>query len=527
MNCLKSSFGFILALSTLLLSFSCTETENPANKSDNLMLSEFSFQKVNNDFLDKDFYGSINEEDRTITVFIHGLKEFGDLVASFNGAYYKVEVEGAEIKSDITVLDYSTSKILSLISYNGERKDYKIVVFGFNGLPVIKINTNNNLPIENKTEYLKANVEIVNSPEFGIISASAQVRGRGNASWKLYPKKPYKIKFTEKQSPFGFSNNKDWILLADYTDKSQMRTAYMSELSSAVGFDFSINYKHVELYLNGEYQGIYQLTDPVEKAKHRVNVEDDGFIIEDDTYYKDEFYYFTTDFENANYTFKYPKLDDLGAVEANSENIEFIKNYVNKLEPSLALLEKDENDLTYTKYIDTDSYAKWYIVAELTGNLDPNLYYVLPSRNSKMKMMPFWDSEWSLGLACKGNKANPYGWYFYPQHEAMKPTEEFWKLHLCYKYLLKSPTFQNCVKKVWAESKLNIKDAQMKLKAIGRSLEYAQKDNFEKWPILDKYLGGTLIVCGGWSNEINYVEQWLDQRILWFEGYVNNGFIQP
>ena len=268
------------------------------------------------------------------------------------------------------------------------------------------------------------------------------------------------------------------------------------------------------------------MTDQVEKAKNRVNIEDDGFIIEDDTYYKEEPYYFTTDIEKANYTFKYPKLDEPGAVEANGENIEFITNYVNRIEDSLNLLEEDANDLTYTTYIDAEAYAKWYIVAELTGNLDPNLFYVLPSRNSKMKMMPMWDSEWSLGLACKGNRVNPYGWYFYPNHEPMNPTEEFWKLHLCFKYLLKSPAFLDSVKKIWSESKPRIQDAQMKLKEIGRSLEYAQKVNFEKWPILDKYLGGTLIVCGGWSNEVEYVEQWLDQRVQWFDGYINNGFNQ-
>ena len=517
--------SFTLLLTTLL-SVSCTEEDNSADVNDNLVLNTFSFLRVNNNCLLEDCHGTVSEKDSLITVYLRGVKDLSSLIATFDGEYHTIEVGGAEIKSGITEIDYTSASTLTLVSHTGARKDYNLVVSGYNALPIVKIDTESETPIESKTDYVNANIEIVNAPDFGDLRAAARVRGRGNATWKSFPKKPYKIKFTEKQSPFGFSKNKDWILLADYTDKSQMRTAYMSELSRAVGIDFTINYQHVELYLNGEYRGIYQLTDQVENAKNRVNVEDGGFIIEDDTYYKDEPYYFTTDIEKANYTFKYPKLDAPGAVEANSENIEFITNYVNKVEDSLIRLEENVNDITYTTYIDIEAYAKWYIVAELTGNLDPNLYYVLPSRTSKMKMMPLWDSEWSLGLACKGNKVNPYGWYFYPNHEPMQPTEEFWKLHLCYKYLLKSPTFQDCVKKIWSESKQHIQDAQMKLKDTSRSLEYAQKDNFEKWPILDKYLGGTLIVCGGWSNEVKYVEQWLDQRIHWFNGYINNGFNQ-
>lgn len=508
----------------VLLFVSCTDSYDSVVEDDNLVLNSFSFLEANNSFLKVDYYGTIDEEDGTITVIVPGLKDFSGLVANISGCFDKAEVGGAELISGITKLDYASTRKLTLISSTGITKDYKILVYGYNALPVVTIDTEEEAPIESKTNYVSANIKIMNSPEWGELRVEGRVRGRGNASWKSFPKKPYKIKFDAKQSPFGFPPNKDWILLADYTDKSQMRTAYMSELSRAVRMDFTINCQHVELYLNGEYRGIYQLTDQVEKAKNRVNIEDDGFIIEDDTYYLEESYYFTTDIEKVNYTFKYPKLDDQGAIEANSGNIKFIKNYINKIEESLSLLEKDINDLTYTTYIESEAYAKWYIAAELTGNLDPNLYYVLPSKGSKMKMVPLWDAEWSLGLACKGNKVNPYGWYFYPNHEPMKPTEEFWKSHLCFKYLLKSPAFQDCVKKLWLESKPRVKEAQSLLKDISRSLEFAQKDNFEKWPILDKYLGGTLIVCGSWSNEVEYIEQWLDHRIQWFDCYINNDF---
>ena len=105
-----------------------------------------------------------------------------------------------------------------------------------NGIPIIEISTENSQPVESKEKYIKGSIKVVNSLNLGEeIIDSCQIRGRGNATWKDYPKKPYKIKFYNKQGLFGFPANKDWVLLAEYCDKSLLRTAYMCEVSKAVG----------------------------------------------------------------------------------------------------------------------------------------------------------------------------------------------------------------------------------------------------------------------------------------------------
>ena len=85
--------------------------------------------------------------------------------------------------------------------------------------------------VKSKYDYIKADIKIYNSLEHEVIESTGKIKGRGNYSWREYPKKPYKIKFSEKQSPFGFPENKDWVLLAEYCDKSLLRTAYMCEVS--------------------------------------------------------------------------------------------------------------------------------------------------------------------------------------------------------------------------------------------------------------------------------------------------------
>jgi hypothetical protein len=75
--------------------------------------------------------------------------------------------------------------------------------------------------IVSKDDYLKA-VIVISENGRPVVSSKGKIKGRGNYTWN-YPKKPYKIKFDEKQSVFGFPENKDWVLLADYCDKSLMR----------------------------------------------------------------------------------------------------------------------------------------------------------------------------------------------------------------------------------------------------------------------------------------------------------------
>lgn len=134
-----------------------------------------------------------------------------------------------------------------------------------------------------KEEYLRARITIKENNQV-TLQAFGNARGRGNYTWDGYPKKPYKIKFDEKQAVCGFPANKDWVLLSDYCDKSLLRTACMCDISEALQIDYPVRYRHVHLYLNGEYKGVYLLTDQIERKKHRVDIADDGFLFENDNY---------------------------------------------------------------------------------------------------------------------------------------------------------------------------------------------------------------------------------------------------
>ena len=153
------------------------------------------------------------------------------------------------------------------------------------------------IPVYN---YVKAQVSVSNCEGFALEEVPSKVKVRGNYT-SLYPKKPIRIKFEEKQAMCGLNGGakmKSWVLLAEYKDPSLLRNALAFTLAKSfyttTDQAYSADFRPVEVYLNGEYQGVYLLTEQQEVDEHRVNVpelEDEvhtGYFFEYDGYYMQE-----------------------------------------------------------------------------------------------------------------------------------------------------------------------------------------------------------------------------------------------
>lgn len=499
-------FVFILLIGQF---FSCSDkTDNPIIE-ELPQFAKFSFLKKDNPQLEGDI--TINNlNDSIVEMFIPHIQT-ESLIATFSSTSERVEVNGIIQESGLTSNDFNNTIIYNLIGKNGKERKIKFIIRGYNGIPRIIINTKDAEPITSREEYVNGNIIIENAPEHGLLGIDCKIRGRGNASWN-HPKKSFKVKAADKISPFGFASNKDWVLLGNYTDKSLLRTAYVSEFSRAMDIKYTIDYQMVDLIMNGEYQGVYCFTDHVEKAKNRINIDKDGFFIEDDTYYKREPLYFKSDYFGFNFTFKYPKADDGDIVEGD-ENYTFIKDFINQMEESLKNIEKSED---YKNFIDIESFAKYFVVAETTGNLNPNRFYVLQNKKSRLEAYPFWDAEWSFALGRILNNR----WCRYP-HEPMPSNEPFFENYRYFTYLVKSSEFKKAVKAQWDNYKIHIPEVKEKLNTIQKTLNYAQKDNFKKWDVLGKYLDESLVAFNTWEEEVNYMNNWFDERIKWFDNYIS------
>ena len=172
-----------------------------------------------------------------------------------------------------------------------------------NTLPVLYINTENEAPIVDKvnyvqgTYYLDANgcgdYESIGSQENPL---PLSIRGRGNATWRL-PKKPYRLKLETKTSLLGMPKSKHWILLAAYADWLAHGRNYLAfKISEKMGMPYTPGCVPCEVVLNGDYIGMYFLTEQIRIAKERVNIteQDDeetdstlitgGWLLEIDNY---------------------------------------------------------------------------------------------------------------------------------------------------------------------------------------------------------------------------------------------------
>ena len=194
------------------------------------------------------------------------------------------------------------------------------------GLPVTIINTPGNVDITLKEEYVEdALMTILQTDISDEFCELMNMKGRGNSTWEA-PKKPYAIKFSKKKSLLNLPEDKSWVLLANYYDATLLRNdlaLYMGNEMSTL--DWTPHFQYVDLMLNGEYKGIYQLGEKVKVAKKRVNVGDNGFLLEIDYKAGDDEVTFSTPHLTAPVNIKEP--DDI--VE-NDDNYIFIKNYIKR-----------------------------------------------------------------------------------------------------------------------------------------------------------------------------------------------------
>lgn len=377
------------------------------------------------------------------------------------------------------------------------------------GLPVIMVNTPSGVKISDITKetWLESSTMAIVNANGEVLNAPGKIKGRGNSTW-TFDKKPYAFKFTNKQSPFGFPANKAWVLLAESCDRSLLRTAYMCAISKAASIDWTINYQYVNLFLNGEYWGVYVLTDKVEKSKNRINIMDDGFIIEDDNFYEQESLFWVSDRIGRPYTFKYPDPDNNEIVKFD-DNYNFIRDFISEIERTLLVLKNNNAFSTdYLDKLDANSFAKYHIAVEVFSNFDPNRYYVLPSRTSKLKMMPMWDSEWSLGL-WRSNWNDP---------PLPIVTNRYWENQYYFKYLFLSPSFKSEVKSEWEKFITHVEDVKSEVNSVRQKIAKAQADNFKKWPNPGWPLN---IQFDTWEEEADYLENFLDERIAFLDSHIS------
>ena len=392
----------------------------------------------------------------------------------------------------------------------GEGNDSQM--YQLTNLPTVVINTEGSQDITSKENELSSVVYIISEGGKSLLATEdTGVRGRGNASWS-FPKKPYRLKFASKQSPLGApASAKKWTLLSNYGDKTLMRNMLAFETSRRVGQSYTPFCHPVDVIVNGEYRGCYQLCDQVEAASGRVEAKK-GYLIEIDAYASGEEVWFQSK-KGAPVTIKHPDEDDI-----TSDQKEFIKDYFNLMEAAVFASDfKDENE-GYRKYLDLDSFLKNFIIGEFGGNTDTfwSVYMYKDSGDGKLYTGPAWDYD--LGFENDNrtypiNSLNDYI-YFTKGSSASQSVKD-----LVTRIVKEDPKAKERLIEIWEKacSEGNLKNLVEYVNESEILLEESQQLNFKRWPILNQKVHQNFQALGSYKAEVQTVRSYINSRLDVFD----------
>ena len=385
-------------------------------------------------------------------------------------------------------------------------------------IPVVRIVTDGGAGIYDKENYVKGSITI-EDPDgmYGDVkefTSRMGIRGRGNSTWS-FPKKPWKVKLDSKAELLGMPADKEWALLANYADRTLLRNITAMKLSEICEFKWTPRMRSVEVYLNEKYQGVYTLCEHKKVSSDRVNIE---IVGSSDN---------TGDAVTGGYYFEIEEQQDettcwwtsMGVPmmfsdpeEPTSQQYAYVTAYFESFEQ--ALKSKNWTETTgYPKYIDVDSFVDYYIVQELTKNIDGNLRkstFLTKERGEKLEMYHLWDFDLTLGNC-------GYFW-----SNVGNGPENFWiKLDKWYPYLFMDPAFVDKVQDRWNELMPEFEKIPDFIDSQVENLGEAIDRNFQRWDIKGDIDWVCFPSLGSYEKELDYLKQFYTERLEWLDRELN------
>src|SRR5690606_30616038 len=132
------------------------------------------------------------------------------------------------------------------------------------------LNTENAAEVVSKENYINATMTLT-EPGEAPFEAELEVRGRGNSTWD-WDKKPYRLKLKDSSKLLDLPKSKHWVLLANYADKTLIRNDIAFMFSDSIGMAYTTRSRHIEVHVNGSYEGVYQLVEHIRLDNDRVDI---------------------------------------------------------------------------------------------------------------------------------------------------------------------------------------------------------------------------------------------------------------
>lgn len=376
--------------------------------------------------------------------------------------------------------------------------------YPYAGIPRLVIETKSRKEIADRESYISAQMCFYGDSLASDSAVGLQIRGRGNSSWTKMPKHSFRLKLNQKKSLLGMPSDKDWALIANYADKTLMKNYLSYRLAKDVGMEYSPRCEFVELYVNGEYQGVYLLTEIIEVSKKRVNIPESetSYLVKFEAKYDedDQVIFSNVLAENQPFQICSPKEASDFSLEIFSKHIENFENFL--LNVKNASLEE------ISEWIDVDAFALHFWVQEFAKNPDAafvsSLYFTW-IQGSQIKMGPVWDFDVAYG-----------GYYNYApsvaKSEGWRTMDEYWNAKL-----FSNNFFKKKVAEYWKNLHSIFDNANIIVDSLQNVLELPAKNNFKRWNILQKSGAWISKSYADYGAAVADLKQWINERIAWMD----------
>ncbi len=432
-------------------------------------------------------------------------------------------------------------------------------------LPIVKIDTNA-VAIVDKVTDVPGNISITSAdgqtsylPNASDSDNTATFHVHGTST-AVMPKLPYHDKLNTSLDLLGTmgltcpyvtssgkpicDKSKSYILLANYDDKTFLRNWSASALANAIPIGngyldspsdsptpsgtsalmpWAPHSLFVELYLNGVYEGNYQLIEEVKVDSHRINITElseadtapakvnGGYLMEIDAH-QTEAYVFRT-LQNLSIGLVDP---DFSPDSEIFEQASYVSNYVNVAETALFASSFTDSSQGWRAYFDESSAVNFYIVNDVMGNVDGGDFlssvYLYKNRNNPLIYMgPVWDFDISSGNVNYAPIVSPT----VPWMQVNAPWYVQW---------FKDPGFKADVVTQWNTLKTNgVFTAWLaSIRQQAESLEQSQVNNFGRWPMQGIEVWPNSEAASGYDGEVAFFLNWLELRIAYLDSVFNN-----
>jgi hypothetical protein len=379
-------------------------------------------------------------------------------------------------------------------------------------------------------------------------SGKASIRYRGQSSM-MFPKKGYALDTKHADGEdfnfplLGMPSEHKWVLLANYNDKTLLRERFTYEIGRQMGH-YSVRSVYVELVIDGNYRGLYLLTERIKRDKNRVNISDlnadvtsgdeltGGYIVSLDKLSPDKDGWYSKYSSNTNgnlayFQYEYPRTNNINEVQKN-----YIQTYFHAFEDALVSDNFKDVENGYRKYIDVISFIDNFIINELSRDIDAYrissyFYKDRDSKGGKIVNGPLWDYDMAWYNTDFGGGNSIEGWQFqygYQWEPPQNPDDPTWVVPFWWRRLMEDPAFTDELYCRYHTFRLNLLSEQnlyQMIDGMANSIKEGRERNFSRWPLIGKWVYSNITpVAQSYEEEIAQLKYWIKNRLEWLDNNI-------